>query len=51
MASQALPLLAFYRFTCLIKLKEDQQPTDCGGDDLIRLLGAVKASSPVAAKK
>jgi len=51
MASQALPLLAFYRFTCLIKLKEDQQPTDCGGDDLMRLLGAVKASSQVAAKK
>ena len=45
MAAQALPLLAFYRFTRLVKLKEDWQPTDCDADDLRRLLGATKSGT------
>ena len=45
MAAQALPLLAFYRFCCLVKLKEDRQPTDCSADDLNRLLGAIKSGT------
>ena len=45
MAAQALPFLAFYRFTCLVKLREDQQPTDCNADDLSRLLGTRKSGT------
>jgi DNA primase len=45
LAAQALPLLAFYRFTRLLKLKDDRQPTDCDADDLARLLGARKSGT------
>lgn len=45
MAAQALPLLASHRFTRLVKLEADQQPTDCNADDLCRLLGARKSGS------
>lgn len=45
MATQALPLLASHRFACLVRLDDDQQPTDCDGQDLNRLLGAIKSGS------
>lgn len=42
MAAQSLPLLAIHRFTTLVKLNEHEQPTECGGDDLDRLLGSIR---------
>jgi hypothetical protein len=45
MATQALPLLTAHRFTCLVKLKEDRQPTDCDTDELHRLLGAIRSGT------
>lgn len=38
LAAQALPLLASYRFTRLISLEVDRQPTDCDAQELRRLL-------------
>ena len=38
LATQALPLLAYYRFTRLVKLEGDRQPTDCTPNELHGLL-------------
>ena len=47
LVAHALPLLAGYRFTCLIRLSEAQQPTDLNPNDLDRLLtiGAEKSGT------